>query len=54
MNLPENGQIWKQRQKEELAVERKNLFDIFHENRGEVIAMISDSDFIMQLIEFMF
>ena len=33
---------------------RKNLYDIFHENRGEVIVVILDSDFIMQLIEFMF
>ena len=54
MNLLENGQIWKQEHREELAAGRKNLSDLFHETRGEVIALISYSDVIMQLIEFMF
>ena len=39
MDLPGKGKIWKQQQKEELAVGRKNKYDIFHENSGEMIAV---------------
>ena len=39
MNLSENGMILKQQQKEELAVGRKNLYDLFDENNGEMIAV---------------
>lgn len=38
MNLPENGQTWKQQQKEEVAG-RRNLSDLFDENSGEMIAV---------------
>ena len=39
MNLPENSQIWKQQHKEEIAVGRKNLFDLFYENNRRMIVV---------------
>ena len=39
MNLPENDQIWKQQQKEELLDGRKNLYDLFDENSAEMIVV---------------
>ena len=39
MNLPENNQIWKQQHKEELAAGRKNLSDMFDENRKDMVAV---------------